>query len=625
MAEYLSIEGGSDHRPTTELKCCSGRRRIPVFGVSLVVACIAGFATAFAITLTFASGSPPQPPPPPTTTSPTSPDAFYTVAAMQMERLPSDPTVSILTEVRRNLQQYDVELTKAVANNPDLELVVFPEGANGWFPDQPRWNRSTSHLFGDNIPFVFNGAPVYNPCDDASRNVGTSQLKFLSCLARKHSVYLVANLIEVRSCPSMSSSTFQIGDPTCGAASSMFQDQTLQFNTAVAFSKDGQLLTAYNKRHISGTFGVLNEPTPSRQPRFFDATFTKGGGGGMAAPPSNKKRTIRFGLLICQDLTHVDVLNEYKALGIRDIILSTHYSNLTPVYKMGMAFQGYSLAYDINFIASNGVSRTSNGGGLFTRGRAVGHFYDVKSKTNVVPVVGRLPVIEPNTVGASQMNEDLALHVTKKPEKPDTPTCSVISALNFVKGPCTLVDVQPGTTGTASVYQGPEVPNGASNTFGAGQSTDLLCDLEYSVAKESVDGVAETYALVAWTMSYADTTSCEGITFNICMLVACPEFPDCAASIPTETETIFSKIALTASGLAAAKTLMFPSAWGQGAMPLLSQNEKDVSYGASPFQFERTLLGDVVKYSTSKKFLPQAIPAVVLGANTPFGNICWKE
>ena len=90
---------------------------------------------------------------------------------------------------------------------------------------------------------------------------------------------------------------------------------------------------------------------------------------------------------------------------------------------------------------------------------------------------------------------------------------------------------------------------------------------------------------------------------------------------------LFTNIAVTASGLAAAKTLMLPSVWGQGAMPLLTQNPKDddVSYDASPFQFERTLLGDVVKYSTSKKFVPQAIPAVVLGANTPFGNICWKE
>ena len=86
---------------------------------------------------------------------------------------------------------------------------------------------------------------------------------------------------------------------------------------------------------------------------------------------TKKKTTVRFGLLICQDLTHVDVLNEYIALGIRNIILSTHYSNLAPVYKMGMVFQGYSLAYDINFIASNGISSSSNGGGLFTRGRGL--------------------------------------------------------------------------------------------------------------------------------------------------------------------------------------------------------------------------------------------------------------
>jgi len=34
----------------------------------------------------------------------------------------------------------------------------------------------------------------------------------------------------------------------------MFHDKMLQFNTAVAFSKDGQLLMTYNKRHISGMY-----------------------------------------------------------------------------------------------------------------------------------------------------------------------------------------------------------------------------------------------------------------------------------------------------------------------------------------------------------------------------------
>ena len=84
MSEYLNLEGGLGHQSTTEKKCCSGHQKSAVvFAASLIVACLAGFATAFAVTVTL--GTPP--------TIPTSPDEFYTVAAMQMERLPSDPTV----------------------------------------------------------------------------------------------------------------------------------------------------------------------------------------------------------------------------------------------------------------------------------------------------------------------------------------------------------------------------------------------------------------------------------------------------------------------------------------------------------------------------------------------------
>ena len=63
---------------------------------------------------------------------------------------------------------------------------------------------------------------------------------------------------------------------------------------------------------------------------------------------------MRFGMLICQDITFVDVMAEYEALGIRDVIFSTHFANLRPVFKMGLHFQGFSMDRGINLIGACG-------------------------------------------------------------------------------------------------------------------------------------------------------------------------------------------------------------------------------------------------------------------------------
>ena len=62
---------------------------------------------------------------------------------------------------------------------------------------------------------------------------------------------------------------------------------------------------------------------------------------------------MRFGMLICQDITFVDVMAEYEALGIRDVIFSTHFANLRPVFKMGLHFQGFSMDRGINLIGEH--------------------------------------------------------------------------------------------------------------------------------------------------------------------------------------------------------------------------------------------------------------------------------
>ena len=136
------------------------------------------------------------------------------------------------SQVQRNLAAYETQLQRAKQRNPGVEIVVFPEGANGWFPSK-RFNRKTAPLFGDALPYVMNGLPQYYPCNDLARKTG--QLRQLSRLAKKYSVYLVADMIEVRDCAPKAG--FVIGDPPCA-----FPDKKLMFNTLVALGPDGRLL-----------------------------------------------------------------------------------------------------------------------------------------------------------------------------------------------------------------------------------------------------------------------------------------------------------------------------------------------------------------------------------------------
>ncbi len=91
----------------------------------------------------------------------------YVVAAVQYEHLPavalplpggSPPAWTA------NVAQMEALITNAKSQTPSIEMFVFPEGSNGWFPFPPNLNRTTVDAFADVIPDVFNGIPSIVPC-----------------------------------------------------------------------------------------------------------------------------------------------------------------------------------------------------------------------------------------------------------------------------------------------------------------------------------------------------------------------------------------------------------------------------------------------------------------------------
>ena len=506
------------------------------------------------------------------------PSGKYVAAAIQLERADVPATTPLDMELQINMEAYRTQVAAAMAANPNVELVLLPEGANGWFPNT-RVNRSNIHAFGDRIPAVSNGVPLLVPCTSPSY-ANASQLKQLSCLAYRYSIVLVADLIEVRSCEE----PFEVGDPPCPS------DHQLLFNTAVAIGQDGAVLAKYNKRHIAGTLGILDEPTPSRLPRFFDATF-------------RNARSVRFGLMICQDLAFTDVVYEYLALNITNILFSTHFSNLAPIFLMGLHFEGFSRVHHINFLVANGASAGSRGGGIFSQGQALSYFWDTLPPATA-PTHGITTATVPLLPRPSWVQRDatLAMPPTAAIPQSGAAQCTYIDAFSSLKTACVMF--QPDRSNPVTVAQALELASG------------LRCELVASIRSDAADEPLDKWALLVATIPLPPETECDGLHFSICMATRCPNFPDCR-NAPLSSSTTWLDFRLTTHGMPPYKSSFLPAVVGVGGYP--------AAWTAGGWSVASSALGDASRMSSGDTWQAQPLTKLVWSAVSPYKNICWDS
>ena len=509
------------------------------------------------------------------------PSGKYVAAAIQLERADVPATTPLDMELQINMEAYRTQVAAAMAANPNVELVLLPEGANGWFPNE-RVNRSNIHTFGDRIPAVLNGVPRLVPCTSPSY-VNASQLKQLSCLAYRYSIVLVADLIEVRSCEE----PFEVGDPPCAS------DNQLLFNTAVAIGQDGAVLAKYNKRHIAGTLGILDEPTPSRLPRFFDASF-------------RNARSVRFGLMICQDLAFTDVVYEYLALNITNILFSTHFTNLAPIFLMGLHFEGFSRVHHINFLVANGASAGSRGGGIFSQGQALSYFWDTLPPA-AAPTHGITTATVPLLPRPSWIQRDATLVPPHPAPGAATPRlgatqCTYINAFSSLKTACVMF--QPDRSNSVTVAQTLELASG------------LRCELVASIRSDAADGPLDKWALLVATIPLPPETECGGLQFSICMATRCPDFPDCRDA-PLDSSTTWLDFRLTTHGMPPYKSSFLPAVVGVGGYP--------AAWTAGGWSVASSALGDASRMSSGDTWRAQPLTKLVWSAVSPYKNICWDS
>jgi predicted amidohydrolase len=216
--------------------------------------------------------------------------------------------------------------------------------------DWQDFTRNGIAPFGEQVPSVGS-----SPCGGsaAALHPVTSAA---ACLARKHSIVLVLDLIERVPCAACA-------------------DGRLQYNTAIALDEHGVLLAKYRKYALFGT-----EPTyldrPLGQPSngtWFDTSFG-----------------VRFGLFICYDLLWQ--MQPRSDLG--HFAFPTEWVNAAPGEQASEAQRLWTSAHQRVLLASNygGWGNESSGSGIWRNGEPLAAFSNPTSDPRSVLLVADVPV-----------------------------------------------------------------------------------------------------------------------------------------------------------------------------------------------------------------------------------------
>ena len=185
----------------------------------------------------------------------------------------------------------------------------------------------------------------WNPCLQPKKFPNTDFQRRLSCMARKHKLYLVANMGSVEPCS-------VAVDTDCP------NDSRYQYNTNVAFDPRGLLVARYRKHH---TF-YLERITYDTAKMVDYAAFK--------TPFGN------FGTFICFDILFQEpTISLIDKWNLDSIAFPTAWVNVLPFFSATPFHGSFSTGKSINFLASNihVPSIKATGSGIYTPGKT--HVY----------------------------------------------------------------------------------------------------------------------------------------------------------------------------------------------------------------------------------------------------------
>ena len=404
------------------------------------------------------------------------------------------------------------------AREKGADIIVFPEDGIYGFTFSSR-EQLLPYL--EVIPDPSEGR--YTPCRDLSFS-DRPVLTFLSCLAQRNEIAIVANMGDKQKCDN---------SPHCESDTSLCPpDGWYMYNTNVAFDTDGSLLAKYHKSHLYAKESELfNTPIPIPHTTF------------------NTSFGVTFGTFTCFDILFCDPPLELLNEGVRNFVFPTAWGNSYPFYTSIGFQQAWSWRTGSNFLAANlhfpnkhsfpqDIRFYLTGSGVYSAGEALSTFI---SGENFPPATGHLLLAKLPKQTSSEV--DTPCNEEKVMEKPVWPAPnSDVSGIDMRTSTYlnyTVLDAQ--LTGTVT----------ASYTYRDG--LHINCSVVYSKVTLST---TEMYALGAYIGSSPHDPD---LYYSVCSLVKCASGDPTTCGSPVKgytAETVFEKIEL--SGSFPDESLVFP-------------------------------------------------------------------
>jgi predicted amidohydrolase len=346
---------------------------------------------------------------------------------------------------------------ESLASLGTVDLIVFPEdslyGVNFPTPESIR-------PFLEVVPFPFHGSPC-----EMLRDV-SPVLAFLSCMAQKRGIYVVAVMGEVDSVSSR------------------------QYNTAVAFNRNGSLVARYRKSHL-----------------YFEPQFDE------AEPVASLFEVDGFGLVglgICFDSMFPQPIRALKELGVQLIALPSWWVNNPPLQIGPAMHQAIARFHGVPIVtASSGHNWFNSGSGCYTSSGVQNMFYNPSFS-------GHSKLVLCNISASSPLkNGFLSTRTLDRPVMKPVPS---FSSTSFVASPFLEGSIQAGPSCQASYSFGAKVH------------------------------VNETYGLVSFRGPYSPQGNATLFNARICAVVRCTILEGCGSVYfsgePTLSSSVFASLSV---------------------------------------------------------------------------------
>ncbi|XP_063754987.1 biotinidase-like [Eleginops maclovinus] len=381
----------------------------------------------------------------------------------------SDPVIPVsrsdaLRNMQKNLDIYEVQAAKAAKQ--DVQILVFPEaGILGFLFT----TRLSIFNYLETIPDPQKES--WNPCTELGKYNNTEVLQRLSCMARNHNIYLVANMGDLQPCPMMTD-----------LSSSCPPDGHWQFNTNVVFRSDGLLVARYHKQHLYRE--IYFDPPPKPEIITFDTPFAG-----------------KFGLITCFDIIFYQPTIELIEKGVRQLIFPTGWLNTFPFLDSVQFQSAFSLGANVTLLAANlrketvpitSGYKTMTGSGIYTPDSATYHHAQKGDPEEGKLLVASVPV--PQWVGQNVDTEKGSVRAPKTVSSVPPSSSTFHSSVKY--DPLTFV-LLTETEGKVNVCNG---------TF--------CCHLQYRLIPQGDSN--ELYALGAFAGKHN-----ERFFIQVCALIRC--------------------------------------------------------------------------------------------------------